>query len=290
MNETKAPNPRTDLPAALRGRRQLAGDEAFHFGCHQRLECFKRCCRDVNIPLTPVDVLRLARRLDMDTGVFLARHAVSPFTKELNLPVHFLRMREDDPEKRCPFLDLDGAEGCGVYEDRPWSCRMYPVGLAVPPARAGETPEPLFFLFEDRFCDGGTVPKEWTVAAWRRDQGIEEREELEAGYRAIVSHAWFIGGRKLGPRRMEMFHTAFFDLDKFRRFLFDSTFLERIELEDGLVEALRTDDEALLGFAPRWLRFALFSEPTLAVRLEAQATADAKQQQKRDAAEAAGEA
>lgn len=279
MTETK--DSRTGLPEALRGRRQLAGDETFQFGCHNRLACFTQCCRDINIPLTPVDVLRLSRRLELDTGVFLARHALSPFSKDLNLPVHFLKMREDDPQKRCPFLDEE--KGCGVYEDRPWSCRMYPVGLAMPPARAGETPEPLYFLFEDDFCDGGTVPREWTVDQWRKDQGILEVEELEAGYREIVSHPWFIGGRKLGPRRMEMFHTAFFDLDKFRRFLFDSSFLERIELEDGLVEKMKTDDEALLGFAPRWLRFALFQEPTLTVRPAAQEAANQQTAEKAEA-------
>jgi hypothetical protein len=56
---------------------------------------------------------------------------------------------------------------------------------------------------------------------------------------------------------------ACYDLDRFRQFVFDSTFLQRFELEPELVERIRTDDDELLRFAFRWLRFALFAEPTM---------------------------
>ena len=89
---------------------------------------------------------------------------------------------------------------------------------------------------------------------------------MEVGYQELVSHPWFIGGRQLHPRQIEMFHMACYDLDRFRRFVFDSSFLQRFALDPAEVEQLREDDEALLRFAFRWLRFALFSEPTVAVR------------------------
>jgi hypothetical protein len=146
---------------------------------------------------------------------------------------------------------------------------MYPIGMALPPARAGEDPEPCYFLFENDFCKGTGEPGEWTVSSWRADQRIDDQEELEAGYREIVAHPWFIGGRQLEAKRIEMFHMACFDLDRFRRFLFESTFLKRFELEDELVESLRTDDETLLRFAFRWLRYALFGEPTVRAREDA---------------------
>ena len=40
----------------------------------------------------------------------------------------------DNEKKSCLFLDLENG-GCQVYEDRPWACRMYPLGMAIPPAR-----------------------------------------------------------------------------------------------------------------------------------------------------------
>ncbi|MBC8423303.1 YkgJ family cysteine cluster protein [bacterium] len=264
-NESKGfPDPaagaQSQMPDILKDRRRLEPGEPFNFGCHKGLKCFTDCCADINILLTPVDVLRLARRLEMTTDDFLQKHTQMPVTKDLHLPVVMLKMGEE-PERRCDFV---GPDGCGVYEDRPWSCRMYPVGMAIPPARAGEEPEPVHFLFEDSFCHGHGEAQTWTIESWKADQGLEAQEELEQGFRDIVSHPWFIGGtRQLDPKRMEMFYTGCYDLDTFRRFVTESTLLDRFELEEGLVEQLKTDDEALMLFAFRWLRYALFAEPTM---------------------------
>ena len=255
-----------ETPEVVRKNRNLGKNESFPFGCHPGLACFNKCCADVNIVLTPLDILRLSRRLGITTTEFLERHALVPVTKDLQLPVVMLKMG-DGPDKACSFV---GESGCTVYEDRPWACRMYPVGAALPPARAGVDTEPVYFLFQDDFCHGRGEGKEWTVDEWRRDQGVLDREELEQGYQAIVSHPWFIGGRKLDPRRMEMFYTACYDLDRFREFVFESSFLDRFELAEEDVEQVRDDDEALLRFAFRWLRFALFAEPTMKVRSGAQ--------------------
>jgi uncharacterized protein len=259
----------TELPETLRNQKRLAPNDAFCFGCHKDLPCFTTCCRDVTITLTPVDILRLSRRLQVSTTEFLNKHTLLPITKELHLPVIILKMSEE-PEKRCPFVD---ESGCTVYEDRPWSCRMYPLGMGLPPARAGVEPEPLYFLFEDDFCKGAGEKTSWSIDSWKKSQGVTDQEEKDAGFREIVSHPWFIGGqRQLDPKRMEMFHTAFYDLDTFRRFIFSSSFLKRFDIDERLVERLRTNDDALLGFASRWLRFALFKEPTLTIRDEAART------------------
>lgn len=249
----------------MRDRRQLGPDDTFQFGCHEGLKCFTRCCGDVNIFLTPMDVLRLARRTGESTTDFLSKYTLTPFTQELHLPVVLLKMG-DDEGKRCSFV---GEQGCTVYEDRPWACRMYPLGMGIPPARAGEEPKPIYFINDDDYCDGRGESTEWTVTKWRSNQGVEGQEEFEKDFQEIVSHPWFIGGRQLDPRRMEMFYTGCYDLDAFRRFVFDTSFLTRFEVEEKLVEKLRTDDEALLRFAFRWLRYALFAEPTMTAREDA---------------------
>ena len=252
------------LPQFLEDKRQLTEGESFCFTCHPGVPCFNTCCADVNIVLTPLDALSLARRNEMNTHDFLETHTSNPITKDLQLPMVMLKMR-DEAEKRCPFLSENG---CGVYEDRPWACRMYPLGMAIPPARAGEEPEPLFFVFEDDHCEGRNQPdcQNWTAESWRDDQAINRRDELEAGFRQLVSHPWFIGGRRLDPARMHMFYTACYDLDTFRGFVFDSSFRERFELDQDLLDEIKDDDMALLHFAFRWLRFALFAEPTMKVR------------------------
>jgi Fe-S-cluster containining protein len=250
-----------ELPDYLKDQRRLDADSTFTFGCHPGVPCFNTCCRDVNIVLTPLDVLQLARATGLETGEFLEKHTLNPITKELHLPVIMLKMG-DDEERLCPFL---GDEGCTVYDRRPWACRMYPVGMAIPPARAGVEPEPIYFLFEDDHCQGRCQQTQWTAQSWREDQNIIERDELEAGFRELVTHPWFIGGRQLDPKRLHMFYMACYDLDTFRSFIFGSTFCERFQIEEELREQLANNDEALLRFAFRWLRFALFGEPTVKV-------------------------
>ncbi len=255
------------LPQFLADKRRLAEGETFAFVCHPGVPCFNSCCADVNIVLTPLDVLRLARRLGMHTRDFLETYTSNPITKDLQIPMVMLRMKNEQA-KPCPFV---GERGCTVYEDRPWACRMYPLGMAIPPARAGEEPEPLFFVFEDDHCQGRHQDdrKVWTSASWRKDQDLEFQDTVESGFRELVSHPWFIGGRKLDPKRMHMLYTACYDLDTFRDFVFKSSFRERFEIEPEVLRDLENDDEALLRFAFRWLRFALFAEPTLKVREQA---------------------
>jgi Fe-S-cluster containining protein/ferredoxin len=247
--------------AHLDGTKRLAASQTFAFTCHPGVPCFNACCADVNIILTPLDVLQLARSHDHSHREFLGTHpsTQSQGPAAADCPAQDARQAE----KRCPFL---GAHGCEVYEQRPWACRMYPLGMAIPPARAGEEPEPVFFVFEDDHCQGRQQPDavQWTTDDWRRDQQITARDELEAGFRELVSHPWFIGGRRqLDPRRIEMFHMACYDLDTFRSFVFDSTFRIDSRFHRAGGPARLTMKRCCLL---QWLRFAIFGEPTITAR------------------------
>ncbi len=255
--------PEAELPEALRGARRLEADASFCFDCNPKLGCFTDCCANINILLTPADVLGLARKRGLTTRELLDRHTLVPITKNMHLPVVMLRMDDSTPAKRCPFVT---DAGCTVYDARPWACRMYPVGMGMPPARAGAEPQPGFFLFQDDFCQGWRESRAWTVESWQRDQGVLDLESIEKGFRELVGHPWFIGGRQLDPKRLEMFFMAAYDLDTFHDFVFGTTFLKRFAIEDEVVAAMREDDHALLRFGFRWLRFALFGEPTVQAR------------------------
>jgi hypothetical protein len=65
---------------------------------------------------------------------------------------------------------------------------------------------------------------------------------------------------------MHMLFTACYDLDKFREFVFESTLLQRFEVDDDFAEEMRYSDEALLRFAFLWVRFSLFGEQTMKVK------------------------
>ena len=238
---------------------RLDQNHRFPFSCHPGISCFNLCCRDVNIVLTPLDVLSMARRLELTTTEFLALHTLVPFSEQQKLPFVFLKMNESE-DKTCPFVT---AEGCRIYEDRPWPCRMYPVGEASPqdPRTQGEG---FYFLLNEDHCRGHREDREWTIAEWLEDQGVGRYREIGELFKQILLHP-YLSIREVDPARMEMFYMASYDLDKFREFVFESRFLNRFALEPGLVEKIRTDDLELLRFAFRWLRFALFGEPSIEV-------------------------
>ncbi|MHC4773983.1 MAG: YkgJ family cysteine cluster protein [Planctomycetota bacterium] len=274
MSDEKPPlpaDPREQLQEKiLADYPRLGPDDTFKFACHPGISCFNKCCGDVNIFLSPYDVLRLKKRLGVTSTEFLEKHALMPVQKDMRTPVVVLRMT-DDEAKSCPFL-TDG--GCGLYSDRPWPCRMYPLGLApcrmYPLGLAAQKDTPdgwrgdrFYFLLQEEGCRGFGEPKEWTVRAWLDDQGIGEYDEWGEAFKELTLHKFFEEEGTLSPEKMHMFFTACYDLDRFREFVFGSTLLQRFDVDEDLIEAMRYDDEALLRFAFLWLRFSLFGEKTM---------------------------
>lgn len=243
---------------------QLKKDDKFCFTCKKEYSCFNQCCTDTNIFLTPYDVLRIRHRLQISSEEFLEKYTIQPFTKDQKLPVVILKMSDDD-KKHCQFVR---EEGCSIYEDRPWSCRMYPIGLASQKSRIDEPGNEFFFKQKDDFCEGHTSKQEWTIEGWIQDQGIEPYEHFSSLYREIVLHPYFDKGNDLSPQKMEMFHMVFYNLDKFRKFVFGSTFLKRFEISKQTIEAIKTDDIKLMEFGVDWLKFCLFGEDAIKMKGE----------------------
>jgi len=243
---------------------QLKRNSKFCFSCKKEYSCFNQCCTDTNIFLTPYDVLRIRHRLKISSEEFLEKYTIQPFTKDQKLPVVVLKLL-DDEKKHCQFVTEDG---CSIYEDRPWACRMYPLGLASQKTRIEDPGNEFFFLQKDGFCEGHSSKQEWTIDAWLQNQGIEPYEHFSRLFRQIVLHPYFDNGRDLSPQKMEIFHMVFYNLDKFREFIFNSTFLKRFEVAKQTIEAIKTDDIKLMEFGVDWLKFSLFGENTIKIRGE----------------------
>jgi Fe-S-cluster containining protein len=238
---------------------RLTKEDSFQFRCSKGVPCFNECCADVNIALTPYDVLRMKNRLAISSGEFLDRYTVIPFAREHQFPVVLLRMN-DDEKKTCPFVTQ---QGCSIYRDRPWACRMYPIGVASP---AEGDKEKFYFLMQEEVCQGHGHAKTWTVGGWIQDQGVAPYDELGEEFKEITLHEFFLKGRSLKPSHMEMLVMVLYDLDKFRRFVFESTFLDRFEVEETLVKQIKDNDVELLRLGFRWLKFSLFGQDTMNIR------------------------
>jgi len=197
----------------------------------------------------PYDVLRMRKAMGLSSGEFLEKYTIALLTPE-GLPVVVLKMKEDK-NKTCPFVTSDG---CKIYHDRPWSCRMYPVfsssegGFSI---NAGST------------CLGCGENKLWTIEGWMKDQGIDIYDKMNEFYEKVTLHNFFLKGNKLDPEKSKMLHMACYDLDKFKRFLYETRFFVFNDLKEEIYNTLEEDDEELLIFGYKWVRFDLFEEHTI---------------------------
>ncbi len=247
--------------AILKEYPRLTKESEFKFSCFRNISCFNKCCGDVNIFLTPYDVIRLKNKLQITSQEFLDKYTFLPIDENQNHPVIMLKLN-NDAEKSCPFV---GEDGCSVYEDRPWSCRMFPLGVASPREIEGSTEEDFYFLIEEPVCKGYLEEKNWTVGEWMRDQKVAEYEVMGKLFKQISLHDSFSKGKKLTPSQLEMFYSVCYNIDKFREFVFQSTFLKRFVVPEETISKIKKNDDELLKFGFEWLKFCLFGEKTMQI-------------------------
>jgi hypothetical protein len=53
---------------------------------------------------------------------------------------------------------------------------------------------------------------------------------------------------------------ALYNIDKFREFIFESTFLDRFDLDPVKIIKIQRSDEELLKFAFDWIKFGIFGQ------------------------------
>lgn len=244
----------------------LGLEERFRFRCHKGIPCFNKCCENTDILLTPYDIVRLKNRLDVSSREFLDR-----YTRDCELDAHGtpgLKLGHKDGSRACVFL---GPEGCTVYGDRPAACRYYALGLMSMRKKGSSDDEDSYFVVKEDHCLGHLEPHEQTVAAYRREQGVDRYDEANRDWRRII-----LKKRSAGPavgrpsqRSFELFFLAAYDIDGFRVFAASEGFQKVFDLEPSYYAKLLSDEEELLQFAFRYLRQVLYGEKTIALKSEA---------------------
>jgi hypothetical protein len=239
---------------------RLGSDDQFCFQCDRSIECFTRCCNDVTIVLTPYDILRMKRALKIESSEFLERYTLSPFAKDQKIPAVILKM--DPQTSNCPLVTT---EGCSIYKDRPWACRMYPLGWAEPD-RPTPRERSFHFLLREDLCLGHKTGRAVKVSEWIAEQGIEEYDAMGASFKELMLDPFWNGQGLLTPEQVEMYYMACYDLDRFRRFVFETRFFQLFDVDEDRIEAMRRDDLELMDFAGQWLRFSLFHERSMKIK------------------------
>ena len=257
----KEKNPSNILPT------KYTLDSQIKFRCHPGVSCFTDCCGNIKIVLTPYDILQMRKRLDMSAAEFLHTYTEPSYLEKTDFPGVVMKLTE---EERCPFIKSK-KEGCMIYSDRPSACRYYPVGMANfhEGAQENQAAEQFYFVVKEPHCKGFEEDKTWTVREWREDQGVDLRDKMNKGWMEIVMRRKSFGYQAtLSEQAKRMFFMASTDLDQFRSFIFDSSFLNTYDVDRETLDTIREDDVELMLFSYKLLASMLFGTNDVKVKPE----------------------
>ncbi len=238
---------------------RMDADHVFQFSCSPGLTCFTQCCQDVTIVLTPYDVLRMKNGLGITADEFLDKYTLILSKEKRLIPLVLLKMGDQD--KKCPLVT---EKGCSIYEDRPWPCRMFPLDV---------NDDGTFRIIADRTrCLGLSSSEKWPISEWLIDQGIAIYEQMNDLFAQVTTPLQATDLDIDNPKIYQMTFMALYNLDKFREFVFKSSFLDKFEVDQTTVEKIKRSDIELLKFSFEWVKFGIFGQKTFAVRQRPEAT------------------
>ena len=231
-------------------------EDKLTFECSSAISCFNECCRDLNQFLTPYDILRLKNSLKLKSSEFLRKYTSMHKGPGTGLPIITFKP-DPDSGHACPFVTK---QGCSVYEDRPASCRIYPLARAITRSReTGEVTE-YFALIEEPHCKGFKEQKDQTVKQWIKTQGARIYNEMNDKLMEIISLKNMRRPGNLVGIEEDNFYLACYDLDSFRDKIFNDDLFSDLNIPNSVLGKIKEDDVALLDFGFEWVKYFLFGK------------------------------
>lgn len=229
---------------------RIDGDAVFSFACHPQVKCFTECCRLLELALTPYDVLRLRKATGLTSEDLLAEYIITEQEPGEAFPRLYLTMI-DDGRASCIFV---GKDGCSVYEHRPGACRAYPLGRAVTRNESGA--KEYFVFMKENYCQGFLETTQQTPRHYSHSQGLSLYNQFNDAVMEILQHNAIRNGYIPSQQNVELFILALYNLDTFRKLLFEDR-LDTITLSHMEKEELQ-NDENLLKFGINVLHRLIF--------------------------------
>jgi Fe-S-cluster containining protein len=234
----------------------ITTDSPFTFACHPGVSCFTECCRELDLALTPYDVLRLKNHLNIPSGHFLDRYVIIEWEEKQLFPTYYLTM-VDDGRASCVFV---GTNGCTVYADRPGSCRAYPIGRGAA-LRNNSPPGETLVLVREAHCHGYAEPQRQSVADYLCGQGMDEYIRYNDALLPLVQHPSILAGTfRPSRKQLDQYTLALYELDQFRRDMVDGRVALHRPMSPAQLAGIAGDDGALLVLGIRWLMQEWYGE------------------------------
>lgn len=244
--------------------RIVVEDDNFQFDCHSRISCFLTCCCDVNMLLFPYDIILMKNAVVMHSADFLREYTTLCPGSHPYFPGLQLKLRRDE-RRSCPFLT---ETGCGIYANRPSSCRTYPLERGIESTGHGEPLRAHYFLTKHPYCQGHFESRQYSLSQWERDQMLHEcnyYNDLWAELDAFFATNPWEGEGYAGPYQQLAFMVCY-NIDAFRLHLQHNNLLNKFSLSKVERRRIQVDDGALLRFGFHWLEFILGGKRKLTIK------------------------
>jgi Fe-S-cluster containining protein len=183
---------------------------------------------------------------------FLKSYTVRHQGPQSGFPIVTLKMTHAD-QMRCPFVHADG---CRVYEDRPASCRTYPlIRLASRSRETGKISD-TYYLIREAHCLGFCEKQEQRIDDWIEKQGLTVYNQMNDMLLELISLKNQLLPDPFDDNTVQRIYTAFYDLDGFRSQILSG----EISFSMGRIDAL--EDVDLLKRSIQWVKAMIIERST----------------------------
>ena len=146
---------------------RLEKNDAFTFGCSG---CGK-CCRErEDIILSPLDIFKMAKHLDMSNEDFIKTYCEWYEGSMSKIPV--VRLKPREYRKTCPLNDKGR---CRVHVQKPAVCALFPLGRMTKENTEEQTKE-FFYFIQPIKC--GNKRQTQTVQQWLEEFNMQDEEHV----------------------------------------------------------------------------------------------------------------
>lgn len=212
-------------------------NDKFHFGCRQ---CGKCCIEREDILITPFDLFRLSKKLDMTPKDFIERYGEVYIGDNSRMVV--VRLKPRGSIKRCPLLK---DRKCLVHDAKPRVCAMFPIGriLKFEPQKQSIdqiSVENIEYIFNGTHCESN---EEHTVREWLESFGIPFEDEFFVEWNKTLAKMceiiWLVEKKFTTKKRLNVIWTAIYDL-MYMRYDINQEFMPQFKKNrDELLEMMR---------------------------------------------------